>query len=329
MEAMKRRKGGAVGARLPSRRYFPALLPGVTSPSRSRSHHRTGTPRCRRSARRSCTARPGQRRIRMRRSDTDSRSDSAFPSTFSLCETGFIARSHKYDAGPAASLHAHDIRLADGDGGCTADVVPDETSSTENSVIPEVTEILVANHREFLRFVDRRVGNRAIAEEIVQDAFVRSLGRGDEIRDSVVGWFYRVLRNAVIDHQRRQTVADRRLDQFAAELETSGDSGEELAQIACRCVLKLADTLKQEYADALRRIEIDQIAVKDYAQANGISASNAGCGSSARARRCGNRWPVRAGPALSTAASTAPASPPPSIASPNDGGWPWLSSNRA
>lgn len=142
--------------------------------------------------------------------------------------------------------------------------------------MPEVTEILVANHREFLRFVDRRVGNRAISEEIVQDAFVRSLDRGDEIRDSVVGWFYRVLRNAVIDHQRRQTVADRRLDQFAAELETSGDSGEELAQIACRCVLKLADTLKPEYSDALRRIEIDQIAVKDYAQANGISASNAG-----------------------------------------------------
>lgn len=160
--------------------------------------------------------------------------------------------------------------------GWTADVVPDETASTENSVTPEVTEILVANHREFLRFVDRRVGNRAISEEIVQDAFVRSLDRGDEIRDSVVGWFYRVLRNAVIDHQRRQTVANRRLDQFAAELETSGDSVEELARIACRCVLKLADALKPEYSDALRRIEIDQIAVKDYAQANGISASNAG-----------------------------------------------------
>jgi RNA polymerase sigma factor (sigma-70 family) len=152
----------------------------------------------------------------------------------------------------------------------------DETSSTENSVTPEEAEILVANHREFLRFVGRRVGNRAIAEEIVQDAFVRSLDRGDEIRDSVVGWFYRVLRNAVIDYQRRQTVADRRLEQFAAELESRGDGDDELTRIACGCVLKLADTLKPEYADALRRIEIDQIAVKDYAEATGISASNAG-----------------------------------------------------
>jgi RNA polymerase sigma-70 factor (ECF subfamily) len=41
-------------------------------------------------------------------------------------------------------------------------------------------------------------------------------------------------------------------------------------------VARLADTLKPEYADALRRIEIESVAVKDYAEANGISANNAG-----------------------------------------------------
>jgi len=40
---------------------------------------------------------------------------------------------------------------------------------------------LVENHREFLRYVERRVGNRAIAEELLQDAFVRGLARGGEI----------------------------------------------------------------------------------------------------------------------------------------------------
>ena len=152
----------------------------------------------------------------------------------------------------------------------------DEPPEPEEPVTPRVAELLVANHRDFLRFVERRIGNRALAEEIVQDAFVKSLDRSDEIRDSVVGWFYRVLRNAVIDHQRRQAVADRRLEQFAAELDAGGSDGDELAGIACACVLKLADTLKPEYADALRRIEVDQVAVKDYADASGISASNAG-----------------------------------------------------
>jgi RNA polymerase sigma factor (sigma-70 family) len=139
-----------------------------------------------------------------------------------------------------------------------------------------VIDQLVANHREFLAFVERRIGNRALAEEIVQDAFVRSLDRGDEIRESVVGWFYQVLRNAVIDRQRRQAVADRRLDQFAAEIESSREGGEELAGVVCRCVAQLADTLKPEYADALRRIEVEGVAVKDYADTAGISASNAG-----------------------------------------------------
>ena len=152
----------------------------------------------------------------------------------------------------------------------------DDASDATASLAQPVIDQLVANHREFLGFVERRIGNRALAEEIVQDAFVRSLDRGDEIRESVVGWFYRVLRNAVIDSQRRQAVADRRLDQFAAELETSGDGGEELAGVVCRCVAQLADTLKPEYADALRRIEVEGVAVKDYADAAGISANNAG-----------------------------------------------------
>lgn len=147
----------------------------------------------------------------------------------------------------------------------------------------KVAEQLVENHREFLRYVERRLGNRAIAEEILQEAFVRSLDRADEIRDSVVGWFYRVLHNAVVDHQRRQSVAIRRLDDFAAELETAAQTetetratGSELTDMVCGCVSRLADTLKPEYADALRRVEIDGVPVKDYAEALGISASNAG-----------------------------------------------------
>jgi RNA polymerase sigma factor (sigma-70 family) len=140
----------------------------------------------------------------------------------------------------------------------------------------DAIELLVANHREFLRYVERRVGDRALAEEIVQDAFVRGIDRGDDIRESAIGWFYRVLRNAVIDHQRRRAVANRRLDELAAELEASADATEEVRGVACRCVTQLADTLKPEYADALRRIEVDGMAVKDYAEAAGISASNAG-----------------------------------------------------
>ena len=85
-----------------------------------------------------------------------------------------------------------------------------------------------------------------------------------------------MLRNAVIDHHRRRAVASRGLDAFAAELDAAGDASEELERVTCRCVALLAETLKPEYADALRRVEVEGVAVKDYADAVGISPGNAG-----------------------------------------------------
>lgn len=141
----------------------------------------------------------------------------------------------------------------------------------------EVAQVLVASHREFLAFVQRRVGDRALAEEIVQDALVRSLEHVDEIRESAIGWFYRVLRNAIIDRARRAQVEHSRLSALASELETTQvPVDDELHGVVCRCVGVLAGTLKPEYAEALRRIDVDGVAVKDYAEQAGISASNAG-----------------------------------------------------
>jgi RNA polymerase sigma factor (sigma-70 family) len=138
----------------------------------------------------------------------------------------------------------------------------------------ELAATLVASHRDFLAFVERRVHDRALAEEIVQDALVRSLDHAGEIRESAVGWFYRVLRNSIIDRSRRAAVQAARLESLAAELETARED-HELEAVVCRCVGTLAATLKPEYADALRRIDIDGMRVNQYAEATGISASNA------------------------------------------------------
>jgi len=138
---------------------------------------------------------------------------------------------------------------------------------------------LVAGHREFLRFVERRVGSRAVAEEILQDALVKSVDRVAEIRESAIAWFYRVLRNAIIDHARRAGARDRALAAFAGELaapEPPGAPHAELASTVCRCVTALAGTLKPEYADALQHIDVEGAAVKDYAARAGITAGNAG-----------------------------------------------------
>jgi RNA polymerase sigma factor (sigma-70 family) len=136
---------------------------------------------------------------------------------------------------------------------------------------------LVENHREFLRFLESKLGGeRALAEDILQEAFVKGLAKASEIRegDSASAWFYRVLRNAVIDHARRRAASGRRLDAFAAELEREPQPPEAMQQV-CQCVKRLADTLKPEYADAVRRIEVEGMSVKDFAASIGISSGNA------------------------------------------------------
>ena len=142
---------------------------------------------------------------------------------------------------------------------------------------PDVTRALVENHREFIRFLERRVGRRDLAEDILQEAFTRGLDKLETLRDgeAVVPWFYRTLRNATVDYWRRAKSANRALQQFAQEIETAEEPPDVVRDEVCRCVTRLADTLKPEYATALRRVEVDGIPVKTFAEEQGISANNA------------------------------------------------------
>jgi len=146
----------------------------------------------------------------------------------------------------------------------------------ESAPIEDIVTTLVASHRDFLAFVEKRVGNRATAEEILQDAFVRSIDKLDTVRDTAIGWFYRVLRNAIIDHYRRTAAAERRHDAYVQQEQLAESENEDLQRVVCKCVAQLADTLKPEYASALKRVEVDGVSVKDYADEAGISSNNAG-----------------------------------------------------
>ena len=152
------------------------------------------------------------------------------------------------------------------------------TQAPENDLTPSAVSALVDNPRHFLGFLERRLGDRALAEDILQDAFVRGVDRLGTLNqeESVVAWFYRLLRNAVTDHYRRRAASNKKLERLAHELEALGNADPELSASVCGCVGRLAETLKPEYAEALRRVELDGVSVKSYAEEAGISSSNAG-----------------------------------------------------
>lgn len=137
--------------------------------------------------------------------------------------------------------------------------------------------ILLENHRAFLRYLERRVGDRVLAEDILQDAFAKVVARPEQAPadEGIVPWFYRTLRNAAIDQFRRRGAAERAHEAFARELETQDGPPPDMEAEICACVSRLATTLKPEYAEALQAIEVGGTPVKAFAEQKGLSASNA------------------------------------------------------
>jgi RNA polymerase sigma factor (sigma-70 family) len=142
----------------------------------------------------------------------------------------------------------------------------------------EVARVLLDNRARFLGFLERRVGSRDVAEDLLQEALVRGLDRARSLRDqeSAVAWFYRLLRNALTDHYRRRGAERRALERLAAEpLATEPPPDEELLHTVCACVASLLDTLKPEYAAILRRVELEGLPVGAFAAQAGITPNNA------------------------------------------------------
>jgi RNA polymerase sigma factor (sigma-70 family) len=150
-----------------------------------------------------------------------------------------------------------------------------EEDSTDDRT--RVANVLVENHRAFLRFLERRVGDRALAEDLLQDAFTRNLDRLSEGPDEgLVPWFYRVLGNAAIDRHRRKAAEERALAAFTKELADAPQPAADVHREICACVGRLASTLKPEYAEVLRAVDVEDTPVKAFAETAGLTTSNAG-----------------------------------------------------
>jgi RNA polymerase sigma-70 factor (ECF subfamily) len=149
----------------------------------------------------------------------------------------------------------------------------------EAGLSPAVVRVLLANHHRFLGFLERRVGRRDLAEELLQEALARGIARGQSLRDdeSVVAWFYRLLRNVMIDHLRRQSAEARGRAAFARE-ETVGAGAEpdqELVDTVCACVTSLVGTLRPDYAAAIQRVDLGGESLQSFATAANITRGNA------------------------------------------------------
>ena len=161
-----------------------------------------------------------------------------------------------------------------------------------------VITTLLSNHRRFLNFLAARVGSRHDAEEILQNAFVRSLQKASEIRDSesAVAWFSRLLRNAVVDYYRSNSANRRSLETFARQLSESDEHADPaMERVICECVSELVSVLKPEDADLITQVDLQGADVTSVANLLGITPGNA----RVRFNSSSNRSPSSSGSASS------------------------------
>lgn len=140
--------------------------------------------------------------------------------------------------------------------------------------MPTALETLVAERRRFQEFLARRVGDADEAEDLLQDALLRALKSppADDDPEGTVRWFYRVLRNALIDRNRRAGTRGRALDQLEHE---PRDEDPDLWQAVCGCLGALMEGLPPNYAEILKVVDLGDRAVTEAAGDLGISAGNA------------------------------------------------------
>lgn len=150
---------------------------------------------------------------------------------------------------------------------------PEVASATADFVVSAVAR----ERARYLSFVRRRVATDEVAEDILQEATIKAYERAETLREAAAfeGWFFRILRNAIIDFRRRSGSESRGKAALFRELADRTEATERTAH-PCACVVPLMGELKEEYREVLSRVEIDEQKVRDFAEEQGISATNAG-----------------------------------------------------
>ena len=137
-----------------------------------------------------------------------------------------------------------------------------------------IDQAVLGQREELFRFVRKRVESDAAAEDILQNALLKSVEADLREDESAVAWMYRTLRNAVVDHYRRKGAAARALETAAAEPEEMEPSPDERSS-TCQCVKSLARSLKPEYAEMLEQVDVNERSLAEVAAEAGITSNNA------------------------------------------------------
>lgn len=122
------------------------------------------------------------------------------------------------------------------------------------------------------RYLLRRVSDAALAEDLLQEVFVKALvadQAGQKIHNEV-GWLYSAARTTVIDHYRSRREPMQPLDEDMPELEAD-DIG--LHSTLSNCLMAFMEQLPPLYRDTLLATDIRGETMRSLAEQQQVSVS--------------------------------------------------------
>lgn len=125
--------------------------------------------------------------------------------------------------------------------------------------------------RKLKGFVLRRVKDKAIAEDIVQDVYVKIHSKLSQLKttDKITAWVYQITRNTISDHYRAISKP-----MLAHEFDWESDR-QVLNECASYCLNEMLRTLPEKYRQALELTEFENLSQTELAVRLNISYSGA------------------------------------------------------
>ena len=137
-----------------------------------------------------------------------------------------------------------------------------------------IEQIWKEYHTGLHSFIQSRVRDESIADDILQKVFIRIHSRIDTLKNSrkMQSWIYQITRNTLIDHYR----SHRTMEEIPESLEAPEmDLGDKTRQEIEGCFLPMIQSLPEHYRETLLLSEIEGLTQKEVAKKQGISISGA------------------------------------------------------
>ena len=151
-----------------------------------------------------------------------------------------------------------------------------ESSEMLGDLTTTAIRTLAEVHDTFLQFLRRNLRNESDAEEVMQQVYLRVVVHASQLRkeESVQIWLRRVLRSALSDYRRRAVARGRAEADFARKDAATPALVDELDAFVCMCLYKLLPSLKPEYAELLRRADLENEPREAIAASLGLTLGN-------------------------------------------------------